>query len=71
MSSERDKFLHLPIPTCIQKSMQAFNDGKFEGEDQSTLAYVGYKAGKTVGMNEKERRKRLSNCFRLGVPAKC
>ena len=69
VSSERDEFLHSPIPTYIQKSMQAFNDGKFEGEDQSPLAYVGYKAGKTAGMNEKERRERLTVCFRLDVPA--
>ena len=49
--------------------MQAFNDGKFEGEDQSPLAYIVYKAGKTVGMNEKEKRERLSVSFRLDVPA--
>ena len=46
VSSERDEFLHAPIPTYIQKSMQAFNDGKFEGEDQSPLAMLDTKLEK-------------------------
>ena len=62
VSSERDEFLQSPIPSYIQKSMKAFDAGKFEGEEQSPLAYVG-KAGKTVSMSEKERRERLSVCF--------
>ena len=68
VSSERDEFLQSPIPSYIQKSMKAFDAGKFEGEEQSPLAYVGYKAGKTASMSEKERRERLSVCFRLNVP---
>ena len=49
--------------------MADYQAGAFFGEDQSPLAFVGYKAGKTAKMAEAERRQRLEVCFRIDVPA--
>jgi hypothetical protein len=68
IDSERQAMLAQPIPNHILKSMEAFVRGDFDGEDQSPLAYVGYKAGKTVNMSDASRRERISICYRVNLP---
>ena len=65
---EREQIIQQTIPGYIQQSMNDFTSGIYEGEEQSPLAYVGYKAGKTKNMQQAERRERLAVCFRLDIP---
>ena len=69
VTSERQELISKPIPDFVRRSMADYQAGAFFGEDQSPLAFVGYKAGKTANMAESERRKRLEVCFRIDVPA--
>ena len=65
---EREEFINRPIPPDIKGDMRAFLDGSLVGEDRSPLAYVGYRVGKTRGLIDHERRKRLDVCFRIEIP---
>lgn len=69
VSEERKKIINQPVPKYIQQSIKAYKAGIFTGEDRSPLAYVGYKAGKTVNMPNRERQERLAVCFRLEITA--
>ena len=69
VSNERSKMINQPIPSYIQKSIKDYKAGLFIGEDRSPLAYVGYKAGKTANMPDRQRRERLAVCFRLEITA--
>jgi len=66
---EHDALVQRPIPPDIKRDMQAFLDGSFVGEDQSPLAYVGYRVGKTRGLVSRERQRRLDACFRIEIPS--
>ena len=66
---EHDALVERPIPPDIKRDMQAFLDGSFVGEDQSPLAYVGYRVGKTRGLVSRERQRRLDACFRIEIPS--
>ena len=65
---ERQEMLAQPIPGNILKSMEAFARGDYDGEDRSPLAYVGYRAGKTVNMSDAQRRDRMVVCYRVSLP---
>jgi hypothetical protein len=65
---EYDALVQRPIPPDIKQDIRAFLDGSFVGEDRSPLAYVGYRVGKTRGLNNRERQRRLDVCFRIGIP---
>lgn len=69
VTREREELIHKPIPGFVRQSMADYQAGAFYGEDQSPLAFVGYKAGKTANMAEANRRQRLEVCFRIDVPA--
>jgi len=66
---EHDALVERPIPPDIKRDMRAFLDGSFVGEDQSPLAYVGYRVGKTRGLVSRERQRRLDACFRIEIPS--
>lgn len=66
---EHDALVERPIPPDIERDMRAFLDGSFVGEDQSPLAYVGYRVGKTRGLVSRERQRRLDACFRIEIPS--
>ena len=66
---EHDALVERPIAPDIKRDMQAFLDGTFVGEDQSPLAYVGYRVGKTRGLVSRERQRRLDACFRIEIPS--
>ena len=66
---EHDALVGRPIPPDIKRDMRAFLDGSFVGEDQSPLAYVGYRVGKTRGLVSRERQRRLDACFRIEIPS--
>ena len=68
VTQERANLISKPIPSFVQKSIFDYESGAYGGEDQSPLAYVGYKAGKTANMAELERRQRLEVCFRIDIP---
>ena len=46
VTQERANLISKPIPSFVQKSIFDYESGAYGGEDQSPLAYVGYKAGK-------------------------
>ena len=66
---EHDALVGRPIAPDIKRDMRAFLDGTFVGEDQSPLAYVGYRVGKTRGLVSRERQRRLDACFRIEIPS--
>lgn len=67
--AERDTVLGRSIPPDIQRDMKAFlKAGNFSGEEQSPLAYVGYKVGKTNGLPPWDRQRRLKACFQSEIP---
>jgi len=66
---EHDALVERPIPPDIKRDMHAFLDGSFVGEDESPLAYVGYRVGKTRGLVSRERQRRLDACFRIEIPS--
>ena len=68
VDAEREALLSEPVPRDIQRAMSEFARGDFSGEDQSPLAYVGYRAGKTAAMSDGARRERLAFCFRATIP---
>lgn len=61
-------FVTRPVPPDIEQSMRGFLSGVFIGEDRSPLAYVGYQVGKTHGLPEWDRHRRLDVCFRIEIP---
>jgi hypothetical protein len=66
---ERQKFLYLPISPDIHEDMRAFiRAGEFHGEENSPLAYVGYRVGKTSKLPAPDRRRRLTACFQAPIP---
>ena len=66
---EHDALVGRPIAPDIKRDMRAFLDGTFVGEDQSPLAYVGYRVGKPRGLVSRERQRRLDACFRIEIPS--
>ncbi len=67
---KRLEMLEQPVPPDIQRDMQRFLDaGRFDGEDHSPIAYVGYKVGRTSGLPTWDRRRRLKICFKTAIPA--
>jgi hypothetical protein len=66
---ERVGILGRAVPPDIQRDMRAFlKAGNFSGEEQSPLAYVGYKVGKTHGLPPWDRQRRLTVCFQTEIP---
>ena len=66
---ERDQILGRVIPPDIQREMREFlRAGAVFGEEQSPLAYVGYKVGKTNGLSPWDRQRRLRVCFQTEIP---
>ena len=68
VSKERDQILSKPITPDIQSDIVRALSGDFEGEELSPLTYLGYRAGKTKGLREDDRRKRLEICFSMEMP---
>lgn len=67
--AERVGILGRAIPPDIQRDMREFlRAGYFTGEEQSPLAYVGYKVGKTHGLPPWDRQRRLTACFQTEIP---
>lgn len=66
--AEWSEYVKRPIEPDIVVSMESFLSGDFVGEDRSPLAYVGYQVGKTQGLPEIDRHRRLEVCFRVEVP---
>lgn len=65
---EFHQFIGEPVPRDVQRSMQAFLAGEFTGSDRSPLAYVGYRVGKTNGLPNWDRERRMKVCFRIDIP---
>lgn len=66
---ERDGVLRRPIAPDVRRDMKEFlSAGNFSGEEYSPLAYVGYKVGKTHGLAEWDRQRRLKVCLQTEVP---
>lgn len=62
------RYFGAPVPNDIKRSMQAFLAGEFVGSDRSPLAYVGYRVGKTNGLPEWDRNRRMKVCFCIDIP---
>lgn len=63
------RYISMPVPPEIKRSMRAFLAGEFVGADRSPLAYVGYRVGKTNGLPAWDRNRRLQVCFRIDIPS--
>ena len=57
-----------PVPPDIQRSINAFLAGEFQGPEQSPLTYVGYPVGVAQGLSPRDRQRRIEVCFRVEVP---
>jgi|OM-RGC.v1.016141455 hypothetical protein len=68
LDSERNRRLNPAVPPDIARSIREFQAGDFAGEERSPLAYVGYRVGKTNGLPEPARHRRLDFCFALDIP---
>jgi hypothetical protein len=68
LHDEWHDYVNRPVPPDVQRSMRSFLSGEFAGEDRSPLAYVGYRVGKSGGLPEWDRRRRLGVCFRIAIP---
>lgn len=68
IADERKALTDEPVPPDIQRAMRDFLLGSFRGEDESPLAYVGYRVGKTNGLAQWDRHRRLKACFRADIP---
>lgn len=65
---QRRDYLRIKIPARIQRDMDSFLAGKFQGPEQSPLTYVGYHVGVARGLMERDRIERLEVCFRVPIP---
>jgi hypothetical protein len=65
---QRRDYLHTKIPARIQRDMDRFLAGEFEGPEQSPLTYVGYHVGVARGLSSRDRIERLEVCFRVPIP---
>lgn len=65
---QRRDYLRTKIPAHIQRDMDRFLAGEFEGPEQSPLTYVGYHVGVTRGLSLRDRIARLEVCFRVPIP---
>lgn len=65
---QRRDYLRTKIPARIQRDMDSFLAGEFQGPEQSPLTYVGYHVGVARGLTERDRIERLEVCFRVPIP---
>lgn len=66
---ERMHVLSIPIDADVLRDMREFlKTSEFFGEEQSPLAYVGYRVGKTKGLPVWDRYRRLKACFQIDIP---
>ena len=69
VEADRNELLGRPIPPEIARQMREFlHSGAFAGQDASPLTYVGYRVGRTNGLPEWDRRRRLKACFMMQIP---
>lgn len=65
---QRRDYLRTKIPARIQRDIDRFLAGEFEGPEQSPLTYVGYHVGVARGLSSRDRIERLEVCFRVPIP---
>lgn len=65
---QRQDYIHQKVPGHIQRDMDRFQSGEFDGPEQSPLTYVGYHVGVVRGLPERDRHERLEVCFRVPIP---
>ncbi len=68
VSDERNRLLGQPIPPDVDRDIVRALSGDFDGEELSPFTYLGYRVGKTHGLRQDARRKRLKICFAMEMP---